>query len=45
MAKTGRAGCQATNCKKEKAVIEKGALRQGVLVTIQEHTTMKWRHW
>ncbi|KAK3110866.1 hypothetical protein LTR53_014405 [Teratosphaeriaceae sp. CCFEE 6253] len=45
IAKTGRAGCQAPHCKKQDVKIEKGEIRQGVLVTIQEHQSMKWRHW
>lgn len=45
LAKTGRAGCQATHCKKEGTKIAKGELRQGVLVTIQEHSNWMWRHW
>ncbi|KAK3110404.1 hypothetical protein LTR53_015337 [Teratosphaeriaceae sp. CCFEE 6253] len=45
IAKTGRAGCQAPHCKKQDIKIEKGEIRQGVLVTIQEHQSMKWRHW
>lgn len=40
-----RAGCQATHCKAEGVKIKKGEIRQGVLVTIKEHTSMKYRHW
>ena len=45
LASTGRAVCKATHCKKEGTKIEKGALRQGTLVTINEHSSMAWRHW
>jgi hypothetical protein len=45
IAKQGRAGCQATHCKKEGVKIAKGELRQGVLVTIMEHQNYMWRHW
>ncbi|KAK5169676.1 uncharacterized protein LTR77_005654 [Saxophila tyrrhenica] len=45
IAKTGRAGCQATQCKKESEKIPKGELRHGVQVTIREHTSFMWRHW
>lgn len=40
-----RAGCQAAHCKAEGTKIKKGELRQGVMVTIKEHQSMKWRHW
>jgi hypothetical protein len=42
---SSRAGCQSTHCKKEEVKIQKGELRQGVLVTIRENTAWKWRHW
>ena len=42
---TKQAGCQAPHCKKEGVKIQKGEIRQGVLVTINEHSSMKWRHW
>jgi hypothetical protein len=45
IAPQGRAGCRATHCKKEGIKIAKGELRQGTLVTIQEHTSFHWRHW
>ena len=45
LSKSNRAKCQATQCKNEGTKIEKNALRQGVLVTMKENTTMKWRHW
>lgn len=45
LAKTGRSGCSNTSCKKAESKIQKGELRQGVLVQIQEHQSMKWRHW
>lgn len=44
-AKTGRAGCKGTDCKKNQVKIDKGELRFGVLVTIQENTSWTWRHW
>lgn len=43
-----RAGCQATHCKNAEGgpiKIQKGEIRQGVSVTINEHTSMKYRHW
>ncbi|EMC92692.1 hypothetical protein BAUCODRAFT_37597 [Baudoinia panamericana UAMH 10762] len=45
IASGGRAGCQATKCKKEGVKINKGEIRQGVFVTINEHQSWKWRHW
>lgn len=45
IAKGGRAGCHGTQCKKEGTKIAKGELRQGVQVTIKEHTSFLWRHW
>lgn len=41
---SNRAACQATACKNG-AKIGKGELRQGVLVTMNENTSWKWRHW
>ncbi|KAG9775777.1 hypothetical protein KCU88_g5058, partial [Aureobasidium melanogenum] len=43
LAKTGRAKCQA--CKDARPKIEKGELRLGTLVNIQDHFTWKWKHW
>ncbi|OAL35042.1 hypothetical protein AYO20_05757 [Fonsecaea nubica] len=45
MAKTGRAGCQNTACKKAGIKIEKGEFRMGTLVTIHEHSSWMWKHW
>lgn len=45
VAKSSRSGCTNAECKKNGDKIEKGALRHGVMVTIQEHQTWKWRHW
>ena len=45
ISKTKTAGCQATHCKKEGVKIQKGEIRQGVLATIGEFQSMKWRHW
>jgi len=42
---TKQAGCQATQCKKENIKIQKGEIRQGVLVTAGDFQSMKWRHW
>ncbi|GAB7329565.1 hypothetical protein MBLNU13_g01326t2 [Cladosporium sp. NU13] len=42
---TKQAGCQATQCKKENVKIQKGEIRQGVLVTAGDFQSMKWRHW
>ena len=42
---TKQAGCQATHCKKENVKIQKGEIRQGVLVTTGDFQSMKWRHW
>ncbi|KAK0262423.1 hypothetical protein LTR91_014701 [Friedmanniomyces endolithicus] len=43
--KTNRAGCRAPHCKDAGIKIDKDDLRQGVLVTIKEHTSWMWRHW
>ncbi|KAK4938755.1 hypothetical protein LTR10_020858 [Elasticomyces elasticus] len=45
MAKTGRAGCQNTQCKKDGVKIEKGEFRFGTQVMIKEHFTWMWKHW
>lgn len=42
---TNRAGCQGTKCKAENIKIQKGEIRQGVLVTIKETQSFKYRHW
>ena len=45
VASTNRAGCTNTECKQKGIKIAKGTLRLGVLVTIQEHQSWKWKHW
>ncbi|KAI1610464.1 hypothetical protein EDD36DRAFT_326768 [Exophiala viscosa] len=45
MAKTGRAGCQNTQCKKDQVKIEKGEFRFGTQVMIKDHLTWMWKHW
>ncbi|KAG7009523.1 hypothetical protein G7Y79_00002g006380 [Physcia stellaris] len=45
LAKTNRSGCVNLECKNSGEKIAKGTLRQGVLVTIKEHQSWKWRHW
>ncbi|KAK0884232.1 hypothetical protein LTR87_001861 [Friedmanniomyces endolithicus] len=45
LSRTNRAGCRAPHCKAAGIKIEKDDLRQGVLVTIKEHTSWMWRHW
>ncbi|CAF9909843.1 MAG: hypothetical protein HETSPECPRED_009534 [Heterodermia speciosa] len=45
LAKTNRSGCSNTVCKNIAEKIAKGTLRQGVMVTIKDHQTWKWRHW
>ena len=45
LAKTGRSGCQNTECKKSGTKIEKGALRFGNLVDIQGNQNYMWKHW
>ncbi|KAM3413550.1 PARP-type zinc finger-containing protein C2A9.07c [Cercospora zeina] len=45
LSKTGRAGCSNGACKKADVKIQKGELRQGVLVQLKEYSSMKWRHW
>ncbi|KAK0938399.1 hypothetical protein LTR29_010039 [Friedmanniomyces endolithicus] len=45
LSKTNRAGCRAPHCKDAGTKIDKDDLRQGVLVTIKEHTSWMWRHW
>ena len=42
---TNRAGCQNAECKSEGIKIQKGQLRLGILVQIQENQTMRWKHW
>ncbi|KAM0706480.1 hypothetical protein Q7P35_005807 [Cladosporium inversicolor] len=42
---TKQAGCQANHCKKEKVKIQKGEIRQGVVVDTGDFTSLKWRHW
>ncbi|CZT15733.1 uncharacterized protein RCC_01567 [Ramularia collo-cygni] len=45
LSKTGRAGCTAVHCKKEGIKIQKGELRNGVLVDMGDYQSMKYRHW
>ena len=45
IATASRAGCQATECKKEGIKIQKGELRLGVFVTIKENQSWRWKHW
>ncbi|KAF2199853.1 zf-PARP-domain-containing protein, partial [Delitschia confertaspora ATCC 74209] len=45
LASSGRAGCKSVECKKAGTKIDKGELRFGVLVTIQDHQSWTWRHW
>ncbi|KAK4971137.1 hypothetical protein LTR66_011511 [Elasticomyces elasticus] len=45
LANSNRAGCQRAECKKEAIKIQKGELRQGTLIEIQEHQSWKYRHW
>ncbi|KAI2782123.1 zf-PARP-domain-containing protein [Daldinia loculata] len=47
IAKTGRAGCQDTLCKKTGDKIQKGELRFGVWVDLPgaENGSYRWRHW
>jgi len=40
-----RAGCKNTECKNEGIKIQKGELRFGTLVTIQERTSWAYKHW
>ncbi|ETN44166.1 uncharacterized protein HMPREF1541_10716 [Cyphellophora europaea CBS 101466] len=44
-AKTARAVCRNTACKKAEIKIQKGELRMGTLVTIKDHTSWHWKHW
>jgi hypothetical protein len=44
-ASTGRAGCQATECKGAGVKIDKDELRVGTWVTIEDHGSWRWRHW
>jgi hypothetical protein len=44
-AKSGRAACQNSACKKEGPKIAKGELRMGTLVTINEKQSWQWKHW
>lgn len=39
-----RAACQNAKCK-DGDKIQKGEIRQGVMVKIKEHESMRWRHW
>nr|POF04175.1 parp-type zinc finger-containing protein c2a9.07c [Quercus suber] len=45
IASTGRAGCNATHCKKNNVKIPKGEIRQGVWVDYEDRGSYKWRHW
>nr|POF13058.1 parp-type zinc finger-containing protein c2a9.07c [Quercus suber] len=45
IASTGRAGCNATHCKKNNVKIVKGEMRQGVWVDYEDRGSYKWRHW
>ncbi|KAK8171318.1 poly polymerase and DNA-ligase Zn-finger region-domain-containing protein, partial [Phyllosticta citrichinensis] len=40
-----RATCKVTHCQKEGIKIEKGELRFGTLVTINENTSWTYKHW
>ncbi|UKZ95444.1 uncharacterized protein TrAFT101_010288 [Trichoderma asperellum] len=40
-----RAGCHDTVCKKEAVKIQKGEIRFGSWVEIQEHGSWSWKHW
>lgn len=42
---SARAGCTNGECNKDKIKIPKGELRAGVLITIQDRQSFKWRHW
>ncbi|KAH6674894.1 hypothetical protein B0J14DRAFT_478740, partial [Halenospora varia] len=44
-ASSGRAGCQATECKKAGLKIDKDDLRFGVWVDFQDRGSWQWRHW
>ncbi|MCJ1282586.1 hypothetical protein MMC26_001911 [Xylographa opegraphella] len=44
-APSGRAGCKATECKKNGVKIDKGELRHGTFLEIQEHQSWAWKHW
>ncbi|MCJ1432455.1 hypothetical protein MMC27_001811 [Xylographa pallens] len=44
-APSGRAGCKATECKKQGIKIDKGELRHGTFLEIQEHQSWAWKHW
>jgi hypothetical protein len=45
VARLGQAGCKATECKKAGIKINKGELRLGTWVEIQNHGGWQWRHW
>ncbi|KAF2267953.1 zf-PARP-domain-containing protein [Lojkania enalia] len=45
IAKQGRAGCKNKECKENDVKIQKGELRLGTLVTIQDHQSWTWKHW
>lgn len=42
---TSRAGCKATECKREGIKIQKGQLRFGVFITGPEFQSWAWKHW
>jgi len=42
---TGRATCKDAVCKKNGVKIDKGELRLGTWVTIQENASWAWKHW
>ncbi|KAI9675805.1 MAG: hypothetical protein M1829_003230 [Trizodia sp. TS-e1964] len=45
LSKTRTAGCKALECKKNGVKIQKGELRYGTLVEIQDHSSWSWKHW
>ena len=45
VSKGARAGCRNKECLENGVKIQKGELRFGTQVEIQEHQTWHWRHW
>lgn len=45
LSSTSRAGCKNKECLDNGVKIQKGELRFGTQIEIQEHQTWHWRHW
>jgi hypothetical protein len=45
LSSSSRAGCQDKVCKENGTKIQKGELRLGTWVEIQDHGSWRWKHW